>query len=86
MFGDPNNELPGPPLQASDLGLNPAPYDLCFTSASSKAHVNGDRSSMVELQFVVLAVAGSSPVDRPFFSKWEAYALGAVIYFWLPWC
>jgi hypothetical protein len=26
---------------------------------------NGDRSSMVELQFVVLAVAGSSPVGRP---------------------
>ena len=26
---------------------------------------NGGRSSMVELQFVVLAVAGSSPVDHP---------------------
>ncbi len=26
---------------------------------------NGDRSSMVELQIVVLAVAGSSPVDHP---------------------
>jgi hypothetical protein len=27
---------------------------------------NGDRSSMVELQIVVLAVAGSSPVGHPF--------------------
>ena len=26
---------------------------------------NGDRSSMVELQIVVLAVAGSSPVGHP---------------------
>lgn len=27
--------------------------------------LHGGRSSMVELQFVVLAVAGSSPVGRP---------------------
>ena len=29
--------------------------------------LNGGRSSMVELQIVVLAVAGSSPVGRPLF-------------------
>ena len=30
---------------------------------------NGGRSSMVELQIVVLAVAGSSPVGHPIFVK-----------------
>ena len=30
---------------------------------------NGGRSSMVELQIVVLAVAGSSPVGHPTFSQ-----------------
>jgi hypothetical protein len=58
-----------------DLGLNPAPLNLSFTLVRRDAFtriasrdvigLNGDRSSMVELQFVVLAVAGSSPVGRP---------------------
>ena len=35
--------------------------------ANVRPRKDGGRSSMVELQFVVLAVAGSSPVDHPIF-------------------
>ena len=60
----------------SDLSLNPARQNLSFTSACERGlfpeastfggfGTNGGRSSMVELQIVVLAVAGSSPVGRP---------------------
>ena len=63
----------GLPRRMRYLGLNPPLVKLCFTLASEPgppaARVfHGGRSSMVELQIVILAVAGSSPVGRPFFS------------------
>jgi hypothetical protein len=56
--------------QASRPGeASPARSAKFFLSTRSKCDslcgFHGGRSSMVELQFVVLAVAGSSPVGRP---------------------
>ena len=40
-------------------------FTFAFPSVKSRFRFDGGRSSMVELQIVVLAVAGSSPVGRP---------------------
>ena len=41
-------------------------FTFAFPSVKSRFRFDGGRSSMVELQIVILAVAGSSPVGHPF--------------------
>jgi hypothetical protein len=67
--GDPCEAAPAPIRSNSPVDKAPANTELSFHGDAQEARQagasDGDRSSMVELQIVVLAVAGSSPVGHP---------------------
>ena len=56
-----------PPTNSLELAAEQLKLNACEIPPFGGYFLTGGRSSMVELQIVVLAVAGSSPVGRPLF-------------------